>query len=234
VLNGLVLVSYISPLRGEGASVGDAVIRSCEIRLRAVLMTASIAIFSLIPMVYVTGPGSEIQRPLAVTKLLPSRDATDVGGVERCGGAVFRYPHSGWLCSSVYPREASMKPLMAGCLVAVGLFLLCTGVVAAVFYLVFPPTSQVYGVEFALLLGGQRPVLLARASGAAGKRPQHRRHAITAQRRSSVGRRRAGGSMRPARRRRSAVDCADDRTTLRDVQVRSHHLQFSTAGWCRL
>ena len=66
VLNGLVLVSYIAQLRGEGASVGDAVLRGCETRLRAVLMTASIAIFSLIPMVYATGPGSEVQRPLAV------------------------------------------------------------------------------------------------------------------------------------------------------------------------
>jgi cobalt-zinc-cadmium resistance protein CzcA len=38
----------------------------CETRLRAVLMTASISIFSLIPMVFATGPGSEVQRPLAV------------------------------------------------------------------------------------------------------------------------------------------------------------------------
>ena len=66
VLNGLVLVSYISQLRSEGASVAEAVRRGCETRLRAVLMTASIAIFSLIPMVFATGPGSEVQRPLAV------------------------------------------------------------------------------------------------------------------------------------------------------------------------
>jgi cobalt-zinc-cadmium resistance protein CzcA len=66
VLNGLVLVSYISQLRSEGVSVAEAVSRGCETRLRAVLMTASIAIFSLIPMVFATGPGSEVQRPLAV------------------------------------------------------------------------------------------------------------------------------------------------------------------------
>ena len=66
VLNGLVLVSYISQLRAEGASVSRAVLLGCETRLRAVLMTASIAIFSLIPMVFATGPGSEVQRPLAV------------------------------------------------------------------------------------------------------------------------------------------------------------------------
>jgi cobalt-zinc-cadmium resistance protein CzcA len=66
VLNGLVLVSYISQLRAEGESVPRAVLLGCETRLRAVLMTASIAIFSLIPMVFATGPGSEVQRPLAV------------------------------------------------------------------------------------------------------------------------------------------------------------------------
>ncbi len=65
VLNGVVLVSRIAQLREEGASVEDAVARGSEDRLRPVLMTASIAVFSLIPMLYATGPGSEIQRPLA-------------------------------------------------------------------------------------------------------------------------------------------------------------------------
>jgi heavy metal efflux system protein len=66
VLNGLVLVSCISQLRAEGESVARAVMHGCEIRLRPGLMTASIAIFSLVPMVFATGPGSEVQRPLAV------------------------------------------------------------------------------------------------------------------------------------------------------------------------
>ena len=65
VLNGVVLVSHISQLRQEGISVREAVIRGSHDRLRPVLMTASIAIFSLIPMLYATGPGSEVQRPLA-------------------------------------------------------------------------------------------------------------------------------------------------------------------------
>jgi heavy metal efflux system protein len=65
VLNGVVLVSRISQLRQEGVSVNEAVTKGSEDRLRPVLMTASIAIFSLIPMLYATGPGSEIQRPLA-------------------------------------------------------------------------------------------------------------------------------------------------------------------------
>jgi heavy metal efflux system protein len=66
VLNGVVLISYISDLRVSGASVADAVRTGCEARLRPVLMTASISILSLIPMVFATGPGSEVQRPLAV------------------------------------------------------------------------------------------------------------------------------------------------------------------------
>src|SRR5512146_459081 len=65
VLNGVVLVSRISQLRQEGTPIGQAVVKGSRDRLRPVLMTASIAIFSLIPMLYATGPGSEIQRPLA-------------------------------------------------------------------------------------------------------------------------------------------------------------------------
>ena len=66
VLNGLVLVSYVAQLRAEGLALGDAILRGSDARLRPVLMTAGIAVFSLIPMVFATGPGSEVQRPLAV------------------------------------------------------------------------------------------------------------------------------------------------------------------------
>jgi cobalt-zinc-cadmium resistance protein CzcA len=66
VLNGVVLVSHISQLRQEGIPVQEAIIRGSHDRLRPVLMTASIAIFSLIPMLYAAGPGSEVQRPLAI------------------------------------------------------------------------------------------------------------------------------------------------------------------------
>ncbi len=65
VLNGVVLVSHIAQLRQEGMPIREAVVRGSQDRLRPVLMTASIAIFSLIPMLYATGPGSEVQRPLA-------------------------------------------------------------------------------------------------------------------------------------------------------------------------
>ncbi|MGE5400999.1 MAG: efflux RND transporter permease subunit [Ignavibacteriales bacterium] len=65
VLNGVVLVSHISQLRTEGMGLMDAILKGSADRLRPVLMTASIAVFSLIPMLYATGAGSEIQKPLA-------------------------------------------------------------------------------------------------------------------------------------------------------------------------
>jgi len=65
VLNGVVLVSYISQLCQEGVNLEDAVKQGCMSRLRPILMTASITIFSLIPMLLATGPGSEVQKPLA-------------------------------------------------------------------------------------------------------------------------------------------------------------------------
>jgi cobalt-zinc-cadmium resistance protein CzcA len=66
VLNGVVLVSYVSQLEECGLTLDAAVRTGAETRLRPVLMTASIAVFSLIPMIFATGPGSEIQKPLAV------------------------------------------------------------------------------------------------------------------------------------------------------------------------
>ncbi|MGJ8536010.1 MAG: efflux RND transporter permease subunit [Parasphingopyxis sp.] len=66
VLNGLVLVSYFRELRRNGLSLAETVRRGAERRLRPVLMTASIAAFGLVPLLFATGPGSEIQRPLAI------------------------------------------------------------------------------------------------------------------------------------------------------------------------
>ncbi|MCK9588619.1 MAG: CusA/CzcA family heavy metal efflux RND transporter [Terrimicrobiaceae bacterium] len=65
VLNGVVMVSYFNELRREGMSVGLAVIQGAVLRLRPVLITASAAGLGLIPMLFATGPGSEIQKPLA-------------------------------------------------------------------------------------------------------------------------------------------------------------------------
>ncbi len=65
VLNGVVMVSYFNELRRAGMSVADAVLQGFVLRLRPVLITASVAALGLIPMLFATGPGSEIQKPLA-------------------------------------------------------------------------------------------------------------------------------------------------------------------------
>ena len=67
VLNGVVLVfSHINQLREEGLPLSEAIERGSMDRLRPVLMTAFITIFSLIPAIISTGAGSEVQKPLAV------------------------------------------------------------------------------------------------------------------------------------------------------------------------
>ena len=66
VLNGLVLISYFNQLLGQGMPVERVVVEGAKRRLRPVLMTASIAAFGLVPLLFATGPGSEIQRPLAI------------------------------------------------------------------------------------------------------------------------------------------------------------------------
>lgn len=65
VLNGVVMVSYFNELRREGMNVETAVIKGAVLRLRPVLITAAVAALGLIPMLFATGPGSEIQKPLA-------------------------------------------------------------------------------------------------------------------------------------------------------------------------
>lgn len=66
VLNGVVMVSYFNQLLATGMDVAKVVMVGSARRLRPVLMTATIAAFGLIPLLYATGPGSEIQRPLAI------------------------------------------------------------------------------------------------------------------------------------------------------------------------
>jgi cobalt-zinc-cadmium resistance protein CzcA len=66
VLNGVVLVSYFNQLRANGLSMLDAVVHGAQRRLRPVLLTASMAALGLVPLLFATGPGSEIQRPLAI------------------------------------------------------------------------------------------------------------------------------------------------------------------------
>ncbi|PWN07886.1 efflux RND transporter permease subunit [Rhodohalobacter mucosus] len=65
VLNGIVLVAHLNELRQEGQPLRQAVLEGAADRLRPVLMTALVASLGFIPMAFNTGPGSEVQRPLA-------------------------------------------------------------------------------------------------------------------------------------------------------------------------
>jgi heavy metal efflux system protein len=66
VLNGLVMISTFNQLHHQGMAMAVLVVEGARRRLRPVLMTASITGFGLIPLLLATGPGSEIQRPLAI------------------------------------------------------------------------------------------------------------------------------------------------------------------------
>ncbi len=66
VLNGVVLVSYIRKLRTGGMEMAEAVRQGASMRFRPVMMTATIAALGLVPFLFATGPGSEVQRPLAI------------------------------------------------------------------------------------------------------------------------------------------------------------------------
>jgi heavy metal efflux system protein len=65
VLNGVVMVSYFNQLLLEGLPLNEAVTKGAMLRLRPVLMTATVASLGLIPLLLATGIGSEVQRPLA-------------------------------------------------------------------------------------------------------------------------------------------------------------------------
>jgi len=66
VLNGVVMVSHFQQLAGQGMPADKIAYEGAKRRLRPVLMTASITAFGLIPLLFATGPGAEVQRPLAI------------------------------------------------------------------------------------------------------------------------------------------------------------------------
>ncbi|MDD5404032.1 MAG: CusA/CzcA family heavy metal efflux RND transporter [Sulfuricella sp.] len=66
VLNGVVMVSYFNQLRAQGMALAEVVVEGARRRLRPVMMTASITAFGLVPLLFASGPGSEIQKPLAI------------------------------------------------------------------------------------------------------------------------------------------------------------------------
>jgi cobalt-zinc-cadmium resistance protein CzcA len=66
VLNGVVLITYVRRLREEGMPIEQALSVGCAQRFRPVMMTATVALLGLVPFLFADGPGSEVQRPLAI------------------------------------------------------------------------------------------------------------------------------------------------------------------------
>jgi len=69
VANGTVLVSFFIQLRREGMKINEAILKGCQIRLRPLLLTSLTAALGLIPVLWASGPGAEIQKPLAAVVL---------------------------------------------------------------------------------------------------------------------------------------------------------------------
>ena len=66
VLNGVVMISYYEDLKGKAMPLYELVKIGAVARLRPILMTATTAMFGLLPLAFASGPGAEIQRPLAI------------------------------------------------------------------------------------------------------------------------------------------------------------------------
>ncbi|HEY3359320.1 MAG TPA: CusA/CzcA family heavy metal efflux RND transporter [Polyangia bacterium] len=66
VQNGVVLVAFFRQLREQGLGIDETVTRGCTLRFRPLLMTALTSFIGHLPMLYATGAGADIQRPLAV------------------------------------------------------------------------------------------------------------------------------------------------------------------------
>lgn len=66
VLNGVVMLSYFEQIKLSSKDLYQRVTNGSARRLRPVLMTATTAMFGLMPLVFASGPGAEIQKPLAI------------------------------------------------------------------------------------------------------------------------------------------------------------------------
>ncbi len=66
VQNGVVLVAFFNQLREQGRSLSETVTEGCRLRFKPLFMTALVSFIGMLPMVYATGSGADIQKPLAV------------------------------------------------------------------------------------------------------------------------------------------------------------------------
>jgi cobalt-zinc-cadmium resistance protein CzcA len=65
IMNGVLLVRWITQLRSQGLAIDEAIVQAAESRLRPILMASLVAILGLLPASIATGLGSDVQRPLA-------------------------------------------------------------------------------------------------------------------------------------------------------------------------
>ena len=66
VQNGVVLIAFFRQLREAGRSIEETIHEGCRLRFRPLLMTALTSFIGHLPMLYATGSGADIQKPLAV------------------------------------------------------------------------------------------------------------------------------------------------------------------------
>lgn len=66
VQNGVILMAFFRQLRERGRTVSETVREGCDLRFRPLLMTALTSFIGHFPMLYATGSGADIQKPLAV------------------------------------------------------------------------------------------------------------------------------------------------------------------------
>jgi cobalt-zinc-cadmium resistance protein CzcA len=66
VQNGVVLITFFRQLRQRGRTVAETIREGCELRFRPLMMTALTAFIGQLPLLYATGSGADIQKPLAV------------------------------------------------------------------------------------------------------------------------------------------------------------------------
>jgi len=69
VQDGIVMVSFLNDLVAKGMTPVEAVLKACPMRLVSILMTSLTTLLGLLPMLYATGSGAELQRPLAAVVL---------------------------------------------------------------------------------------------------------------------------------------------------------------------
>ncbi|MBT4698524.1 MAG: efflux RND transporter permease subunit, partial [Alphaproteobacteria bacterium] len=56
--NGILIVEFANQLRTQGLQLKEAIIESCRVRLRPILMTSASTVIGVVPLIFATGPGA--------------------------------------------------------------------------------------------------------------------------------------------------------------------------------